>query len=78
MAVPSFFMDTPEPLQIGSLFTSSLNDLKKLGFQGENVFMGGHSLGGVMAQGYAPKHTDVIKGLVLEGSVLLRSSRKVQ
>lgn len=40
--------------------------------------MGGHSLGGVMAQGFAPKHSDVIKGLVLEGSVLLRSSRKIQ
>jgi pimeloyl-ACP methyl ester carboxylesterase len=40
--------------------------------------MGGHSLGGVMAQGYATKHTDVIKGLILEGSVLLRGSRKVQ
>lgn len=76
--MPSFLFDTPEPLQVGSLFSSSLNDLKKLGFTGDNVFMGGHSLGGVMAQGYAQKNTNVIKGMILEGSVLLRSTRSVQ
>lgn len=37
--------------------------------------MGGHSLGGVIAQGYK---NDAIKGLILEGSVLLRGTRKVQ
>ena len=71
-------MDAPEPLQVGSAFNSALNDIKKQGFTGSNVFLAGHSLGGVMAQGYAPQHTDVIKGMILEGSVLLRGTRKVQ
>jgi len=70
-------MDTPEPLQSGSAFNSALSEIKKAGFTGDNVFLAGHSLGGVMAQQYAPSHTDVIKGLILEGSVLLRGTRKV-
>lgn len=35
--------------------------------------LAGHSLGGVMAQNYAAKNTDTIKGQILMGSVLLRS-----
>ncbi|CDW91318.1 UNKNOWN [Stylonychia lemnae] len=78
VSIPSFVFDTPEPLQTDSAFNGALKELKGLGFTGDNVFLAGHSLGGVMAQSYAVKHTDVIKGLILEGSVLLRGTRKVQ
>lgn len=78
VGIPSFLFDAPEPLQVGSAFNGAIADLKKLGFTGDAIFLAGHSLGGVMAQGYAPKNSNVIKGLILEGSVLLRGTRKVQ
>ena len=48
-----------------------------MGFSSDNVFIAGHSLGGVMAQNYAKGKTDSIKGQILMGSVLLRSNRKI-
>ena len=39
--------------------------------------LAGHSLGGVMAQNYANKNTDTIKGQILMGSVLLRDNRSI-
>lgn len=39
--------------------------------------MAGHSLGGVMAQNYANKNSDVIKGLILMGSVLERGTHEI-
>eukprot|EP00347_Sterkiella_histriomuscorum_P010783 403374937 len=78
VSVPQFLFDTPEPMQTGSAFNSALNEIKKAGFTGDNVFLAGHSLGGVMAQNFAPSHSNAIKGLILEGSVLLRGTRKVQ
>lgn len=68
-------MDTPEPLQSGSAFSSAMGEIKKAGFTGSNVFLAGHSLGGVMSQKY---DTNEIMGHILEGSVLLRGTRKVQ
>jgi len=39
--------------------------------------MAGHSLGGVMAQGYTKDNADKIKAQVLMGSVLTRSQRSI-
>lgn len=60
------------------LFKLSVSDLKKAGFTGDNIFLAAHSLGGVFAQQYAQSHPDAMKGLILQGSVLLRNTRKVQ
>ena len=49
VSVPQFLFDTPEPMQTGSAFNSALSEIKKAGFTGDNVFLAGHSLGGVMA-----------------------------
>ena len=40
--------------------------------------LAGHSLGGVMAQNYAKAHSDVIKGQILMGSVLMRDKRTLK
>ena len=55
-----------------------LKDLKSAGFTGDNVFIAGHSLGGVMAQKYAKGKSDSIKGQILMGSTLLRDYRSIQ
>jgi hypothetical protein len=48
VSIPAFLLDTPEPLQTGSKFNEGLTEIKGLGFTGDNVFLAGHSLGGVM------------------------------
>jgi len=49
VSIPQFTFDTPEPLQTDSRFNQGLTEVKGLGFTGDNVFLAGHSLGGVMA-----------------------------
>jgi predicted alpha/beta-hydrolase family hydrolase len=51
--------------------------LRKLGFTGDNIVMAGHSLGGVMSQGYTADHSSTVKAQVLMGSVLTRDKRSI-
>jgi len=62
---------------IDHYYEGTLSNLKDLGFSGDNVFIAGHSLGGVMAQDYANGKSDSIKGQILMGSVILRNKRKI-
>ena len=55
----------------------TLTKLTEAGFTGDNIMIAGHSLGGVMAQNYANKNTDTIKGQILMGSVLLRNNHQI-
>ena len=68
--------DVPEPVLIDHYVQSTLAELKKKGFTGDNVFLAAHSLGGVMSQIYSEGRTD-IKGQILMGSVLLRDKRSL-
>ena len=77
VGIPEFVFDTPEPILIDHYFESALKDLRTAGFTGDNVFIAGHSLGGVMAQKYAKGKSDSIKGQVIMGSVLLRGTRSI-
>jgi len=76
VALPEFLFDAPNPVTIDHHVERSLKTLKDHGFTGENVFMGAHSLGGVMSQKYVKGRTD-IKGLVLMGSVLLNENHSI-
>ena len=77
VAVPRFPLDIAEPLYIDKLFKQSIEQLRKEGFTGDEIFIGGHSLGGVNAQNYAKKDKgQVIKGVALMGSTLLTDVRK--
>jgi len=76
VGVPEFLFDVPEPVLIDHYVQSTLAELKKKGFTGDNVFLAAHSLGGVMTQIYSKGRTD-IKGQILMGSVLLRDTRSL-
>ena len=76
VAMPEFLFDAPEPVLIDHYVSNSIKKLKENGFTGDNIFMGAHSLGGVMSQKYVKGRTD-IKGLVLMGSVLLRNNHSI-
>jgi len=77
VAFPEFLFDAPNPITISHYVKQSKKDLKKAGFKGTSYLMAGHSLGGVMAQKYATKNADTIKGLMLMGSVLERGNHKI-
>ena len=49
VGIPQFILSTPEPILIDHYFESSLSSLKGMGFSSDNVFIAGHSLGGVMS-----------------------------
>lgn len=77
IGIPQFFLKSPDPISINSYVKSTLKDLAKAGFTGDNIYMAGHSLGGVMAQKYAAGNMDQIKGLITMGSTLTRDNRKM-
>jgi len=55
-----------------------MSDLKKQGFTGENIYMGGHSLGGAMSQDWVQKDGGKnIKGLAIMGSTLVSKHRSI-
>ena len=77
VGLPQFILDAPEPILIDHYVSDTLKKLQESGFEGDNVLIAGHSLGGVMTQNYTKKNTDKIKGQILMGSVLLRSNHKI-
>jgi alpha-beta hydrolase superfamily lysophospholipase len=77
VGIPDFVTGTPDPVTLPGKVSSTVEDLRKLGFTGDNIVMAGHSLGGVMSQGYTKDHADTIKAQVLMGSVLTRDQRTI-
>lgn len=62
---------------IDSYVNSTIKKLQEAGFQGDNILIAGHSLGGVMTQNYAKSNSSTIKGQILMGSVLLRDNHSI-
>jgi len=77
VGLPQFPLNAPEPILIDHYVSQTLKKLTEAGFTGDNILIAGHSLGGVMAQNYANKNTDTIKGQILMGSVLLRGNHSI-
>lgn len=77
VGLPSFISGSPDPVTLPGKVDSTVESLRKLGFSGDNIVMAGHSLGGVMAQGYTESHADTIKAQVLMGSVLTREKHSI-
>ena len=77
VGIPSFVSGSPDPVTIVGKVSDTVDALRQLGFQGDNIVMAGHSLGGVMSQGYTKTHGDTIKAQVLMGSVLTRDNRSI-
>jgi hypothetical protein len=70
VGIPSFMADMANPLQAGARFDEVVKAAREAGAKdlelGRDVFVAGHSLGGIMAK-------DVVKGRGLAGLVLLAS-----
>lgn len=49
VGIPEFLCDAPEPVLIDHYVSAALDEMKKRGFTGDDIFMAGHSLGGVMS-----------------------------
>lgn len=77
VGLPEFLFDAPNPILIDSYVNKTIKKLQEAGFEGDNILIAGHSLGGVMTQKYAKKNTDTIKGQILMGSVLLRENHSI-
>jgi hypothetical protein len=45
-----FPFNTPNPLQLGTGVSESITKFKDAGFQGKNIFLAGHSLGGKLCK----------------------------
>ena len=72
VAIPSFLLDTPNPAELHGKVTEAIAAVGSRGFGGINasadVFVGGHSLGGIFAQHEVATHA--YAGLILLGSYL--------
>ena len=78
VGIPDFAFETPEPLLVGAYVKSTITALKAQNFTGEDVFLGGHSMGGAIAEWYSGAQGVEklgLKGLVLAGSDIIRSAR---
>lgn len=71
--MPEFPFDIPQPVTIGATVRDMYDKIKAAGFKGDKIYLAAHSLSGVFAQDYAKKTTDLVKGTILMGSVLLRN-----
>ena len=77
VGAPEFVFDAPEPVLIDHYVTETINELKKRGFTGDDIFIASHSLGGIMSQIFVKSHSDLIKGQILMGSVLERNTHSI-
>lgn len=75
--MPEFVFDAPEPVLIDHYVTKTIDELKKRGFTGDDIFIAAHSLGGVMSQQFVKSHSDLVKGQILMGSTLLRDTHSI-
>lgn len=68
-------MDTPDPLTIENDVNNVLTEMQRAGLKEDvPLFIGGHSLGGIVVQNYAMKNAAKFKGQVLMGSFLNRGN----
>ncbi|XP_053384572.1 uncharacterized protein LOC123535953 [Mercenaria mercenaria] len=70
-----FPFNIPNPIQLASGIDESISKFKNAGFQGNNIFLAGHSLGGLFVGMYGLSHASQLKGVMLFASYLTRSHR---
>ncbi|KAF0294334.1 hypothetical protein FJT64_007971 [Amphibalanus amphitrite] len=72
VAIPEGFVGNyPNPVQLPGLATDALAQLADAGMPVDApVFLSGHSLGGIVVQGYAEEQADTLAGLLIFGSYL--------
>lgn len=77
VGIPDFITGSPDPISLPGKVSDAVATLRDLGFTGDNIVLAGHSLGGVMAQGYTKSNSDTVKAQVLMGAVLTRDQRSI-
>ena len=60
----------PNPLEIGVKITKCLEKAAEAGYSTENIYFGGHSLGGVVLESYISGHSKIANGIALLGTWL--------
>jgi len=49
VGVADFFFDVPDPMEIDGEMNTFMKNVKEQGYSGENLFIAGHGLGGVIS-----------------------------
>ncbi|KAL4225676.1 hypothetical protein ACF0H5_016365 [Mactra antiquata] len=70
-----FPFNTPNPVQLPRAVDDAISTFKKKGFQGNDIFLAGHSLGGVFVGMYGKKHPSKLAGVMLFASYLTKPNR---
>ncbi|XP_050408424.1 uncharacterized protein LOC126823559 [Patella vulgata] len=68
-----FPLNLPNPLQLNGAISSAVSNIKKDGMTTNNVFVAGHSLGGVFVGNYGKSNP--VKGILLFGSYLTKGNK---
>ncbi|XP_067683462.1 uncharacterized protein [Haliotis asinina] len=69
-----FIGDLPNPIQLSGAVTDAIAQLRKSGMTSDNVFLAGHSLGGVFVGNYGKSHAKQLKGILLLASYITKGN----
>ena len=74
VGIPEYTLNVVEPLIIKGGIERVLKEMSDVGMKSDQVFLAGHSLGGVVLENYVQSYPDNIKGQILMGSFLSRAN----
>jgi hypothetical protein len=75
--VPSVPLGAANPLTIRKVIKDSIEELRRSGYSGENIFLGGHSLGAAFLPNVLEEFVDEVAGLVMLGCFVTRENQEV-
>ncbi|XP_071104985.1 uncharacterized protein [Haliotis cracherodii] len=74
VVLAEFIADLPNPLQLSGAVTDAIAQLRKKGMTSDNVFLAGHSLGGVFVGNHGKSHAKQLKGILLLASYITKGN----
>ncbi|XP_067654983.1 uncharacterized protein [Haliotis asinina] len=69
-----FIDDLPNPVELPKGIANATAQLRKRGMMSDNIFLAGHSLGGVFVGEYGKSHAQELKGILLLASYLTKGN----
>ncbi|ESO97510.1 hypothetical protein LOTGIDRAFT_228186 [Lottia gigantea] len=70
-----FPLNLPNPLQLNGAISQAVSKIKAAGMKTNNVFVAGHSLGGVFVGNYGKSNSKLVKGIILFASYLTKGNK---
>ncbi|ESO97511.1 hypothetical protein LOTGIDRAFT_152602 [Lottia gigantea] len=70
-----FPFNLPNPLQLNGAISQAVSRIKAAGMKTNNVFVAGHSLGGVFVGNYGKSNSKLVKGIILFASYLTKGNK---